>query len=77
MEALPCRVRRRRSPVSVMPWSGSPFQRLYAIYDRRFVYDAPALRSRTEREIWDRESPLLSDTIFRDEAFAEMEARTG
>lgn len=39
------------------------FQRLYAIYDRRFVYDAPALRSRTEREIWDRESPLLSDTI--------------
>ena len=47
------------------------------MYDRRFVYDAPALRSRTEREIWDRESPLLSDTIFRDEAFAEMEARTG
>ena len=53
------------------------FQRLYAIYDRRFVYNAPALRSRTEREVWDRESPLLTDTIFRDEAFAEMEPRVG
>lgn len=50
---------------------------LYAIYDRRFVYHAPALRSRTERETWDRESPLLSEIIFRDEALAEMEARTG
>ena len=64
------------SPGSVLDYNRM-FQRLYAIYDRRFVYDAPALRSRTEREIWDRESPLLSDTIFRDEAFAEMEARTG
>lgn len=53
------------------------FQRLYAIYDRRFVYNAPALRSRTEREVWDRESPLLTDTIFRDEAFAELEPRVG
>lgn len=64
------------SPGSVLDYNRM-FQRLYAIYDRRFVYDAPALRSRTEREIWDRESPLLSDTISRDEAFAEMEARTG
>lgn len=53
------------------------FQRLYAIYDRRFVYNAPALRSRTEREVWDRESPLLTDVISRDEAFAEMEPRAG
>ena len=51
------------------------FQRLYAIYDRRFVYQAPALRSQTEREVWDPESPLLRDTISRDEAFAELEAR--
>ena len=51
------------------------FQRLYAIYDRRFVYNAPALRSRTEREVWDRESPLLTDLISRNEAFAEMEPR--
>ena len=53
------------------------FRRLYAIYDIRFVYDAPALRSRTEREVWDRESPLLADAVSRDEAFAEMEARVG
>ena len=53
------------------------FQRLYAIYDRRFVYQAPALRSRTEREAWDPESPLLRDSISRDEAFAEMEVRVG
>ena len=51
------------------------FQRLYAIYDRRFVYNAPALRRRTAREVWDRESPLLTDTIGRDESFAEMNPR--
>ena len=51
------------------------FQRLYAIFDRRFVYTAPALRSRTKRQVWDPESPLLTDTITRQEAFAEMEPR--
>ncbi len=51
------------------------FRRLYAIYDRRFVYNAPALRSRTERRAWDRESSLLTDTIWRQEAYAEMEPR--
>ena len=53
------------------------FRRLYAIYDRRFVYNAPALRSRTEREVWDRESPLLVDVVSRDKEFAEMELRVG
>ena len=53
------------------------FQRLYAIYDRRFVYNAPALKSRTERGMWDKESPLLADTVWRDEAFAEMEPPRG
>lgn len=53
------------------------FQRLYAIFDRRFVYTAPALRSRTKRKVWDPESPLLADTITRQDAFAEMEPRIG
>ena len=53
------------------------FQRLYAIFDRRFVYTAAALRSRTKRQVWDRESPLLTDTIWRQEAFAEIEPRVG
>ena len=53
------------------------FQRLYAIFDRRFVYTAAALRSRTKRQVWDRESPLLTDTILRQDAFAEMEPRVG
>lgn len=63
-------------PGSVLDYNRM-FHRLYAIYDRRFVYNAPQLRSHTEREVWDRESPLLTDTIFRDEAFAEMEPRVG
>ena len=51
------------------------FRRLYAIYDRRFVYNAPALRSKTERKVWAPDSPLLADTILRDAGFAEMEPR--
>ncbi|MYB31475.1 MAG: hypothetical protein F4Y20_02815 [Acidobacteria bacterium] len=53
------------------------FQRLYAIFDRRFVYTAATLRSRTRRKVWHRESPLLRDTILRQDAFAEMEPRVG
>ena len=63
-------------PGSVLEYNRM-FRRVYAIYDRRFVYNAPALKSRTEREVWDRESPLLADVISRDEGFAEMEARMG
>lgn len=61
-------------PESVLDYNRM-FRRLYTIYDRRFVYNAPALRSRTEREVWDRESPLFVDLISRDKAFAEMEPR--
>ena len=53
------------------------FQRLYAIFDRRFVYSAAALRSRTERQVWNRESPLLTDTIWRQAAYAGIEPRVG
>ena len=53
------------------------FQRLYAIFDRRFVYTAATLRSRTKRQAWDRESPLLTETITGRDAFAEMEPRVG
>ena len=63
-------------PASILDYNRM-FQRLYAIYDRRFVYNAPALRSRTERDVWDRESPLLAAVISRDEGFAEMELRVG
>lgn len=81
-------VRSRGGPVECGVYAGYPvpgslldynrmFQRLYSIYDRRFVYNAPALRSRTAREVWDQESPLLTDTISRQEAFAEMDPRLG
>ena len=53
------------------------FRRLYAIFDRRFVYTAATLRSRTKRQVWDRESPLLTETIKPQDAFAEMEPRVG
>ena len=53
------------------------FQRLYAIYDRRVVDSTRALRGATARKVWHRESPLLADTVSRDDAFAEMEPRVG
>lgn len=52
------------------------FRKLYASYDRRFIYHAPALKSRTRRENWDSESPLLVDTILESEDFGEMPPRT-
>ena len=51
------------------------FQRLYEIYDRRFVYAAPALKSRTARCVWDRHSPILENTILSGKSFAEMKPR--
>ena len=53
------------------------FRRLYAIYDRRFVFSAPKLRGRTEREVWDVDSPLLNEILSRDGGLGEMEARVG
>lgn len=49
------------------------FRRLYTIYDRRFVYNAPALKRYTLRRNWDSESPLLVDTILDRDSFAEMD----
>ena len=53
------------------------FRRLYAIYDRRFVFSAPKLRGRTEREVWDVESPLLTEIVPGDSGFADLHARVG
>ena len=53
------------------------FQRLYAIYDRRFVDSTRALSRTTERKVWNRESPLLADTTVQDDLFAAMTPRVG
>lgn len=37
------------------------FERLYAVYDRRFVNSTMALRRTTERKAWHRDSPLLAE----------------
>ena len=52
------------------------FHKLYASYDRRFIYHAPALKSRTRRENWDPESPLLVDTVLAGDDFGEIAPRT-
>lgn len=51
------------------------FRRLIETYDRRFVYQAPALKSRTERLMWDPDSPAIADTFAGNTAFAEMNLR--
>lgn len=51
------------------------FARLYNIYDERYVFQAPALRSRTARSIWSSKSPLLTDTILSGGGFAELTPR--
>ena len=53
------------------------FQRLYAIYDRRFVDSTRALRRTTERKVWNRESPLLAEKTVQDDLFAAMTSRLG
>jgi hypothetical protein len=52
------------------------FARLYRIYDERYVFQAPALRTITARNIWNPESPLLADTVATGGAFSEFIART-
>lgn len=49
------------------------FQRLYAIYDRRFVNSTLSLRLTTERKVWHRDSPLLAEAAIPGDALAEME----
>jgi hypothetical protein len=39
------------------------FNRLYAAYDLRFVYSAPALEARTRRVIWDGNSPAIESAV--------------
>lgn len=51
------------------------FRRLYAKYDERFVYQAPALKAYTSRNEWHPESPLLVDTVLASDAFSEMSPR--
>ena len=53
------------------------FRRLYRVYDRRFVFSAPELRGRTEREVWCVGSPLLKEMRLGDGEMGEMEARVG
>ena len=64
--------------VRTFPPEGSPllldgfFSKLYAQYDRRFIYSAPRLESTTRRLIWDPESPALKEARI-----LEYEPRTG
>ncbi len=51
------------------------FGRLYALYDLRFVYQAPQLAPRTTRLVWSPDSPFLRETVLRSSAFAEMTPR--
>jgi hypothetical protein len=51
------------------------FHRLYKLYDQRFVYQAPALKLRTQRLVWGPESTILTETILRASAFGEMTPR--
>lgn len=51
------------------------FRRLYELYDRRFVYQAPSLGSRTRRNEWNPESPLLEHTVMNSPSFREMRPR--
>lgn len=51
------------------------FQRIYELYDLRFVYQAPGLDHRTRRLVWSKNSPILQETILRSPDFAEMQPR--
>ena len=53
------------------------FRRLYALYDRRFVFSASKLARRTAREFWHPESPLFTEAALRDEGFGKMRAWVG
>lgn len=52
------------------------FHRVYELYDRRFVYQAPALGRITRRLEWSNESPVIADTILAGDGFSEMSPRT-
>lgn len=52
------------------------FERLYALYDQRFVDSTMALKQVTQRRFWHRESPLLADIAGRGDLLAEIVPRT-
>ncbi len=52
------------------------FRRLLDLYDRRFVYQAPAMDVRTRRCTWSTESPVLEEIIRKHPAFGELIPRT-
>lgn len=51
------------------------FQRLYELYDERFLYQAPALKATTTRSIWSSESPILHGTVAQSSRFSELQLR--
>ena len=62
------------APGSILDYNRM-FERLYRIYDDRFVFQAPALKKITRRLHWDSESPILQHTILSGGAFDEMRPR--
>lgn len=52
------------------------FRRLYELYDRRFVYQAPALKAQTTRITWSADSPILEHTLLRSPSFSEFSPRS-
>lgn len=51
------------------------FDRLYELYDRRYVFQAPSLAKTTARSEWRANSPILEGTICQSPAFSEMKPR--
>ena len=58
-------------PGSVLDYNRM-FERMYAIYDRRFVNSTTGLRQTTERKVWHRDSPLLAEATVLGDLLAEM-----
>jgi len=69
------------SPHALFPPNGGNldfnrmFARLYRLYDRRFVYQAPSLASSTRRREWAPDSPIIRETIAGSSDFAEFQPR--
>lgn len=48
------------------------FERMYAIYDRRFVTSTTALRRTTKRNVWHLDSPLLAEATVLGDVLTEL-----
>ena len=64
-------------PPGSLPDYNRMFERMYAVYDHRFVKSTTALRRTTERRVWHRDSPLLADVTGLGGVPAEMEPSVG